>query len=285
MQRVTAGLTIGLGVVALLGTLLWCWAGAGIYGSPLAHFHGSEFAALLLLFLVGPLSILPAGIVGRRRPGIAGAWLLASSLLCFLLILGGTLNGGFEQFFRRSPTFEATCSVAAVCLPPLLPGIAFLKVWVDARAVPLPWRGIKIAAGVVLALGVLAWGVYLLQRPIWTVTFSPAEGPTRRLTLDARSLDYATVKDAVDSFFKDSPVSGRKALGSYELSGPLIGGGDRLRFEFVVERTPELLVIYRNGTFFTAYREDPEVFAAARRGAANHIASIVVLNGARAGRP
>jgi len=77
-----SGRTFGLifGVVEALGAALWCLAGAGIYGSPIAGMQGPELAQVGAFLLTGPLSAFAASIVLFWRPRWGAAWLVAGGL-------------------------------------------------------------------------------------------------------------------------------------------------------------------------------------------------------------
>jgi amino acid permease len=68
------------GVVEALGAALWCYAGAGIYGSPFSYLSGAEAARVWAFLLTGPFSALPASVVVLWRPRWGGAFLIAGGL-------------------------------------------------------------------------------------------------------------------------------------------------------------------------------------------------------------
>jgi hypothetical protein len=78
-----------IGGMLSAGAALWCLAGAGIYGSPLVGMRAEELILVFIFLLIGPFSALPAAIVGRQQPKLAGTW----------LILGGLISGGVAVNF------------------------------------------------------------------------------------------------------------------------------------------------------------------------------------------
>lgn len=108
-----------LGVLAFLGTALWCVGGAGMYGSPLAGISGKELVKVWAFLLVGPLSILPAAILAIHRPRWGGLW----------SIVGGLLSGYLIWFVIPDPNqrgglhFEAIVPLVLVSAPMLGLGV------------------------------------------------------------------------------------------------------------------------------------------------------------------
>jgi hypothetical protein len=70
------------------------------------------------ILTVCPLSILPAAIVGRKRPGIAGAWLMACGFVSPLLLLPVSPRSGYR---RCPPRFFAGFEFAVGYDPLMLP--------------------------------------------------------------------------------------------------------------------------------------------------------------------
>jgi hypothetical protein len=63
------------GLLEGLGAGIWCLAGAGIYGSPLADMRGLELAHVWAFLILGPFSALFASILALWKPQRGGAWL------------------------------------------------------------------------------------------------------------------------------------------------------------------------------------------------------------------
>jgi hypothetical protein len=122
MHRIAVTLTNALGVVAIVLMLLWGLLSMALYGSPFGGLRGAELAGLLVALLLGPFSILPAGLVGRKRPGIAGGWLLALGIVSFVVILP-----------RRAQGYDVILPLVLVTAPLMSLGAAFTKVWFDRR--------------------------------------------------------------------------------------------------------------------------------------------------------
>lgn len=69
------------GIVEFLVAALWCLAGAGIYGSPLAIFRGQELMHVLAFLSAGPFSVLPAAILALWQPRWGAIWLIVGGLI------------------------------------------------------------------------------------------------------------------------------------------------------------------------------------------------------------
>jgi hypothetical protein len=110
---------LSLGILELIGAALWCVAGAGIYGSPLAGMDREELLKVSAFLLAGPLSVLPAAILARNQPWWGGLW----------LVVGGFLSGYLIMFIIPHPNlrgglhFEAVVPLLLVSLPMLVLGI------------------------------------------------------------------------------------------------------------------------------------------------------------------
>ncbi len=72
-----------LGILVGLAALLWCLAGAGLYGSPLSIFHGCrEFYFIVAFLLLGPLLFLLSAFLVWWNPARTSQ----------LLMVGGTTS-------------------------------------------------------------------------------------------------------------------------------------------------------------------------------------------------
>jgi hypothetical protein len=83
-SRLTIAVTCTLiyGIAAGLVGGLWCVAGAGMYGSPLALVNGNELLLYVGFLIVGPALSLLGGLVSLSHPRIASR----------ILLLGGCLS-------------------------------------------------------------------------------------------------------------------------------------------------------------------------------------------------
>ena len=161
MQRIVAGTCIVVGSLAALATACF-----GILGAAFGAFSGPGGTEGLVVLLVGPLSILPAGLVGRKRPVIAGLWLLADALFCFFMFFVVDPDG-FGELFQPHPPLAAVGFNAAALFVALL-GFCFLwtrKEQFMARTESPEFRRrfmiIAIPLFVGLVLSVLAWWVLI----------------------------------------------------------------------------------------------------------------------------
>lgn len=75
------------GTVETLSAALWCVAGAGFYGSPLAGMSNRELIHVWAFLLSGPFSVLPAVLIARRKPRWGAAWLLIGGLVSGVLAI------------------------------------------------------------------------------------------------------------------------------------------------------------------------------------------------------
>ena len=83
MQKLVARLSIALGILEVVGAAL-CFQLSFMFESP----TNEETFKLLVLLIAGPLTILPAGMLGRDHPMRAGVGLLVCALFCILWYLG-----------------------------------------------------------------------------------------------------------------------------------------------------------------------------------------------------
>ena len=108
-----------LGILELTGAVLWCIAGAGIYGSPLVGMSGGELMKVLAFLLAGPVSVLPAAMLARYRPRLSGLWLIGGGLYSAYLIVFSiphpNLRGGLH--------FESSVPLLLVSVPMLIVGV------------------------------------------------------------------------------------------------------------------------------------------------------------------
>jgi hypothetical protein len=290
MQKSVAAVCITLGVLAIPVVGYWSLIGLA-FGA-----FDRDGPRIMTLLVAGPLSILPAGILGRRRPLTAGAWLIAGAVFAFFWHLLAIIGDGFGRLLRSNPSFEAWIPVAVICIPMLLLGLAFLWSGRDRireavrrlRETPRAWPRIKIVAGIVAAGGVLWFGYHLLSRPIWTVVIAPVGERSMSFSVDARGEDdLSPLREGFSKLFRDPPASGKKTVGTYEVIGPTLGHGwrARIRYECVVDVTPaQLAVVYRNGVRFTTFETREECMAAARRGGVLDLYNTMIANGSWPGR-
>ncbi|KAF0240678.1 MAG: hypothetical protein FD180_4813 [Planctomycetota bacterium] len=121
------GIGFALGGLGVAGVALWCVAGAGIYGSPLAEMSDREMFHVAIFMLAGPLLILPATFVARHQPLLGSLALLAGAVTsAFWHILVVMKPYGVEQLFRSSPTFEALVPLLVVSLPMAVLGATWM---------------------------------------------------------------------------------------------------------------------------------------------------------------
>jgi hypothetical protein len=73
------------GVVELACAALWCAAGAGIYGSPLAGMSDAQRTKAWLFLALGPFSVLPAALTMQWHRRLGAAWLVGAGLLSGLM--------------------------------------------------------------------------------------------------------------------------------------------------------------------------------------------------------
>lgn len=280
MHKTVAAVCITLGILALPCVGGWCLIGLA-FGA-----FERDGPKILVLLLGGPLSILPAGILGRKRPLKAGAWLVGGAVFSFFWHLLVIMNDGFDQLFR---SFEAWIPVTVICGPMLLLGMAFFwsggdRIREAAQALrksPAAWRRIKVGAASVAAGGLLWLGYHFLSRPIWTIVLTPVDGPSTSFAVDARDPNLLLLAERFAPLFRNPPPAGKKVLGTYEVIGPTLGHGWRVRtrYDFVAETTPEqLTVVFRNGERYTTYETPEECMAAARRGGALDLVKTMVAN-------
>jgi hypothetical protein len=240
VHKALVAASIVLGVLALLGTGLWCAAGAGRYGSPLAGARPDELRNVLILLAAGPLSILPAGLLARKRPVAAGTWLLAAGGFCFFWHLGAVQREGFRGF-------EAWLPALLIGGPMLLLGAGFLKVgWFEVDSARV-LRRLKFVAAA-LAAAALVWaGIAWLSRPLWEVTVLPPSGETATLRFNPRPSPRpeGRLEELFSRLFTEAGPDRQAPLGSYRL---VRRGGRREVYTLMAERDERgLLRVLRNG--------------------------------------
>lgn len=87
--------SFGLGIISMLGAVLFLVAGAGMYGSPFMGDVRSNVSLFAVVFF-GPLAILPCSVIETRAPTFGAALLCASTLGCTLAaILYSNGESGF----------------------------------------------------------------------------------------------------------------------------------------------------------------------------------------------
>src|SRR5581483_10649089 len=156
------------GVVELVCAALWCVAGAGVYGSPLAGMDDAELTKVWLFLTVGPFSVLPAALVMFWRRRLGAAWLAG----------GGVVSGlmAVAWFFADRGVFL----VPLVSLPMI--GIGFWQLL--PRELPAPEdtrpRVGSLALGVFLFLvgwvGTYALFLVLVLNNVTGLRGGPVEG-------------------------------------------------------------------------------------------------------------
>lgn len=146
-----------LGVLELLGAGLWCLAGAGIYGSPLAEMSEGDLLHVWAFLLVGPFAVLPFAVCALWRP----AWGAVG------LLTGGLISAGLAVPFLLTD---------ASVFPHLL--VSFPMFVTGSLLIRQTWRlGGNILLGVAAVLaGILAISAVLVQYNImgW---FKPSGTP------------------------------------------------------------------------------------------------------------
>jgi hypothetical protein len=299
-------LTFAAGLLAVLGSALWCVAGAGIYGSPLSGMSPSEGRHLLVLFLTGPLLLLPAGFVSRRRPLAAGFLLLGSAVFTTFWHLGVVQREGWSRLFRDEPAFEAWVPLLLIPAPALLLGGGFLwtsrqdlRAFVRAVDTGANRRRALVCAAPVVAAALVFLVYDYVRRPVWTVTVEPEGKPAETYRFDPRRLPEA--RAGLERVFAPMcdirpPGQGAVTLGRFTLTRR--GGHDGQEPPgtsiLVAERSPAGLLLTRlDGQQLDVYVEgasvSPEERAFADRealkSAQRHLVGRVADHAARAYPP
>jgi hypothetical protein len=197
MRKALLILTFLAGGLSLLAIVGWSWLSLAAYGSLFGSMGAREIGPTLVLMLVCPLSLLPAGLVARKRPAAAGLWLTGSGVFTFFWFLIVVVGDGLRLLFQQSTRLEVGIPVALLSGVPLLLGSGFL--WLSRSALvealaplrtPDARRRMKLlAAGAVSAFLILAvfWSE---TAPVWAVTVEP-------MGQQASTLRF-TPKDAAD---------------------------------------------------------------------------------------
>ena len=163
MHRIVTTITTILGLLAVPVVASAAWLGY-CYGA----WKGPGGLEGLAVLLVGLLSLLPAGWIGRKRPVIAGIWLCLDALFVFFMYFVADPDG-FTELFQPSPPASALGIVAAAGFVAIL-GIGFLwsqKGRLNGKAHFPEFRrrllivAVPLLVGVILSL--LAW-ILLIRR-------------------------------------------------------------------------------------------------------------------------
>lgn len=114
VQRV--GLAVG--ILELIGAVLWCVLAASIDGSPLTIKDSNDLPKVGAFLLMGPLSVLPASILAGYRPLWSGLWLIVGGVLSWYLIMFSIPHPDL----RGSLHFETLAPLLLVSMPMLVLG-------------------------------------------------------------------------------------------------------------------------------------------------------------------
>jgi len=130
---------LGLGIVTLLGGILWICAGAGIYGSPvggafqvnrLSGFPNYSDTGLLLVTIVGPLGMLAYALLEWWQPRFGAVAMMAA----------GTLVAEFgiraSRMFWGFASADALIVIGCISTPMLVLGGCLLTLYESSRRVP-----------------------------------------------------------------------------------------------------------------------------------------------------
>ncbi len=277
MHRTLVAIAILVGVLSIAATGLWCVA-ALTWGSV---FDRPEAFRYLALLAMGPLSILPYGVLGRTRPKRAAGLYLGGAFAAFVWHLSYVQYDGFRKFFSASPPFETWVPITLICLPMAALGIGFG--WVgfrletdESRVKPDPpprWPHVYIG-GILLLVGIsFGADLWVASKHAWILSVTPQGKPTTTLRFDtwerARNIDEVLGR-MIDPLFENPPAGDQVTLGKYELKGPGSGGRTHT-FVLTLDRTrmPNVDWVFRNGTWLSGDpAHDPLMrkFANARMG-------------------
>jgi hypothetical protein len=235
-------ISLCLGVLAWFGTIGWI---------TLLR-QASLFNLQVLGFmLLGPLALLPAGILGRDRPLASGLWLLAgagAAAAWLLLVIHGEGLGWF-------PLWEVQVPLAAGCLPAALLGVGFVvsgertasKPALRTRG-PLLWANghALITAAVLLGAGILQ--LRETAKMAWTLTVTPSGAASRLVTVDARSSQMEIEKafsGALVGIFPEQGTPRDGVLGRYELEGTTFAGRVHWIYDCRAEGDGKRVIVHR----------------------------------------
>lgn len=161
MHKTVTAITTILGLLAVPVVAYAAWL-----GYCLGAWNGPGGLEGLTVLLVGPLSLLPAGWIGRKRPVIAGIWLCLDALFAFFMYFVAD-GDGFTELFQPSPPASAVGLVTAAGFVAIL-GIGFLwsqKDRLRTKAQSPEFRRRLLIVAVPLLVGVmlslLAWALLI----------------------------------------------------------------------------------------------------------------------------
>jgi len=223
VQKTLVAICRVLGVLAVVATGAWAWFASG-FGA----FHGAEAPRILAFLMMGPLALLPAGMLAASRPRWAGGGLIVGAFASGAWLL--SVLHDFEGW--HLPFWEAQVPLAVACLPMALLGAGLLVTSAGKSSLPKSRLGTRWALGHVLAtLLILLWAAIAIQslalKNRWTLTVTPAGGAARSVRMDARShqveLDRI-ISAALAPLLKDPGGARPLYLGRYEVAGFDAGG-------------------------------------------------------------
>jgi hypothetical protein len=236
MHKATVTTCIALGVLALAGTAFFCYVAMAF--DAFSHGRGTP---IFILLAAGPLSLLPAGIVGRKRPLLAAVWLLGGSLFFYFWHLEVIHYQEYRGYPLPGHAFEEWLPIVLVCPVMSLLGAGFLSVgWPPARATVARWwqspvfrRRFSIALATLLACGTVILGVRELRKPAWIITVTPEGQPSKSIRFNPRS--HLEAQDGGQKMLKLEAelqglfrpmfqLSGRDVLGKSVWTGSREGG-------------------------------------------------------------
>ncbi len=132
-------LALGLGIATFCGGILWLLAGAGIYGSPVAHafqvdrltgFPNYSQTGLLLVTIVGPVGMLAYALLEWWRPRLGAVAMMAAGILVAEFgIRSGRMYWGYSDA-------DALIVIGCISTPMLVLGGCLLTLYEQSRRVP-----------------------------------------------------------------------------------------------------------------------------------------------------
>lgn len=156
-----------LGVITFIGGLLWMFAGAGIYGSPLGGLSapwdrpGAKWAFWILLVVIcGPLALLPCALLERGWPRAGAIAMAAGAILAAEAgIRASDAAAGFSD--------DALIVIGSISVPLLVLAGGLLALRIDRHSVRGMLLLVAMCAVIIVGLRLRYVGVYLLFRPAY----------------------------------------------------------------------------------------------------------------------
>ncbi len=149
-----------IGGLTLIGSLLFAWIGAGMYGSPFSGESSSVESLLLLAILVlGPAAILPCTLIEKFFPERGGIALC----LCSILILPVLFAYNVREW--GIAYYDIATGVVYLAVPNSLLGFWLLSTNADLSRASVAVRRLCLITGILLVFA----AIYCFRQEVYVL--------------------------------------------------------------------------------------------------------------------